>query len=226
MGAQGQLKNEFGFTPGQSADNSAVGDSPEVLTRIYEQQINIAVLKRTLNHEVTHYCQELVRSRPSFNLRIVINAENPSRALKESLPELTGTSAFTEDLALLMEMYACLFDLDEIGIRLQVLDRAMCPRFHTDRLGCRLVSTYLGPGTEWLQNHLLDRTKLGPGSMGSSDEESGLIADDGCIQQVSTGDIVLLKGEGWYDNEGLGAVHRSPAVMHNEKRIVVTMDFA
>ena len=125
-----------------------------------------------------------------------------------------------------MEMYACLFELDEVGVRLQVLDRAMCPRFHTDKLGCRLVSTYLGPGTEWLHNRDVDRSKLGAGNMGLSDEESGLFSRPECIQQVNSGDIVLLKGDGWYGNDGLGAVHRSPAISGGEKRIIVTMDFA
>ncbi len=46
------------------------------------------------------------------------------------------------------------------------------------------------------------------------------------FNNVNTGDIVLLKGEGWYGNEGLGAVHRSPAVKQGEKRVVLTMDFA
>ncbi len=97
---------------------------------------------------------------------------------------------------------------------------------YTDMLGCRLVSTYQGPGTEWLDNQPLDRTKLGAGNMGLSDDVSGLYLCDAYIQQVNEGDIVLLKGEGWIGNEGLGAVHRSPAVSQGGKRIVVTMDFA
>jgi hypothetical protein len=62
--------------------------------------------------------------------------------------------------------------------------------------------------------------------MGLSDEESGLFSRSECIQQVNSGDIVLLKGDGWYGNDGLGAVHRSPAISGGEKRIIVTMDFA
>jgi hypothetical protein len=102
----------------------------------------------------------------------------------------------------------------------------MCPRFHIDKLGCRLVSTYQGPGTEWLSNDDVDRSKLGAGNMGLSDDVSGLYSQAADIQQVNKGDIVLLKGEGWYGNEGLGAVHRSPAVAPGEKRVVLTLDFA
>lgn len=210
----------------QGEDNHVTGDSPEVMTAIYEEQINLVILQRSLPGAVTNYCQKLVDHNPNFNLRLAINHKATSGSLKSSLPDLAGQSAFIEDLALLLEMYSCLFDLDEAGLRLQVLDRAMCPRFHIDKLGCRLVSTYQGQGTEWLRNCDVDRSKLGAGNMGLSDDESGLYPDAASIQQVSNGDVVLLKGDGWYGNEGLGAVHRSPAVSLNEKRVVVTMDFA
>ena len=218
--------DQAGYTGSGDQSNYASGVTPEVMTEIYQEQINLVVLQRSLSEEVTKYCQALVDNKPGFNLRSAIKPEKAIQALRSSLPDLAGQTEFTEDLALLLDMYACLFELDEVGLRLQVLDRAMCPRFHTDKLGCRLVSTYLGEGTEWLHNCDIDRAKLGPGSMGLSDDVSGLFLSPACIQQVNAGDIVLLKGDGWYGNEGQGAVHRSPAVSRGEKRIVVTMDFA
>lgn len=211
---------------GCGEQNAASGSMPEVMTKIYLEQINLVVLQRSLATEVSDYCQVLVESKPSLNLRSVINAEKAAPSLRSLLPDLKNQSAFIDDLVLLLEMYACLFELDEVGVRLQVLDRAMCPRFHTDKLGCRLVSTFMGPGTEWLHNCDVDRSKLGLGNMGLSDAESGLFSTSTCIQQVNSGDLVLLKGEGWYGNDGLGAVHRSPAIPEGEKRLVVTMDFA
>ncbi|WP_417227777.1 DUF1826 domain-containing protein [Amphritea sp.] len=211
---------------GLGEQSYASGLMPEVMAKIYQEQINLVVLERTLAKEVAGYCQMLVTSKPGFNLRSVINPEKAVSSLRSLLPDLESQSAFIDDLALLLDMYACLFELDEVGVRLQVLDRAMCPRFHTDKLGCRLVSTYQGQGTEWLHNSDVDRGKLGSGNMGLNDDESGLISRPACIQQVNSGDIVLLKGDGWYGNDGLGAVHRSPAVSGGEKRLVVTMDFA
>ncbi|MDX2421294.1 MAG: DUF1826 domain-containing protein [Amphritea sp.] len=225
MNAVEQEVNQAGYIGEEPSYSS--GCIPEVLTDIYQQPINIVVLQRTLAEEVSdYYCQKLVDSKPNFNLRSVITPEKAGLSLKSSLPDMEGQSVFIDDLVLLLEMYACLFELDEVGVRLQVLDRAMCPRFHTDKLGCRLVSTFLGQGTEWLQNSDVDRSKLGVGNQGLSDDKSGLYLSSACIQQVNAGDVVLLKGEGWYDNDGLGAVHRSPAISVGEKRLVVTMDFA
>ncbi|RDE23081.1 DUF1826 domain-containing protein [Motiliproteus coralliicola] len=205
--------------------NSAIGDSIEILTKIYDDPINLVVLQRPLESQVQHYCRQLIAAKPNFSMRAVFRPETSQQSLAESFPELEGKSAFIKDLALLMELYSCLFDLEEVGLRIQLLDRAMCPRFHTDKLGCRLVTTYLGPGTEWLHNNVLDRSKLGAGNQGLSDDKSGLYSADAEIEQVAEGDIVLLKGDGWIGNEGHGAVHRSPAVSQGDKRIVVTMDF-
>ncbi|WP_019620245.1 DUF1826 domain-containing protein [Amphritea japonica] len=226
MGATELVESNSYLKRYQGEGNHVTGDSAEVMTAIYEEQINLVILQRPLSDDVEDYCQKLVDHNPNFNLRSAINHKKPSQSLKSLLPDLAGQSAFIEDLTLLLEMYTCLFDLEEVGLRLQVLDRAMCPRFHIDKLGCRLVSTYQGQGTEWLRNCDVDRSKLGTGNMGLSDEESGLYPHAASIQQVNNGAVVLLKGDGWYGNEGLGAVHRSPAVSLNEKRVVVTMDFA
>ena len=101
----------------------------------------------------------------------------------------------------------------------------MCPRFHVDNVKCRLVTTYAGPGTQWLPNESVDRSKLGHGNQGLPDEKSGLILDKMDIEQLDVGHIALLKGEAWRNNDGFGLVHRSPHVERNYKRLYVTIDF-
>ena len=204
----------------------ASGEHAEVLTQIYQPDINIAVLKRKLSTPITNYVASLAEARPQFALRSVINAESATEQLAQLLPELTHQAAFVEDLSLLAEMYAYLFELEEVGLRLAVVHRAMCPRFHIDKLGCRLVTSYHGAGTEWLANDKVDRAKLGHGSQGMPDDSSGLYQNEADIQKAQAGDVLLLKGEGWFENEGKGIVHRSPTVAHGEWRLLVTMDFA
>lgn len=206
--------------------NAVLDEHPEVLTQIFEPQINMACYQRELATGVISYGHELIEHNRQFNIRCVINAESILKNLNSVMPDLTHKQAFVEDLGLLVDMYACLFDLEEVGLRLQVLDRAMCPRFHTDKLGCRLVTTYQGQGSEWLFDEVIDRSKLGAGNGGLSDDLSGLYQHSSDIQQASIGDVLLLKGDGWFGNDGAGIVHRSPAVPSGEQRIVATMDFA
>ena len=101
----------------------------------------------------------------------------------------------------------------------------MCPKFHVDRVPCRLVTTLLGTATEWLPNDKVNRSKLGAGGKGLADSDSGIMQSPLDIKQLNPGDVALLKGEAWYNNEMRGLVHRSPMVLNNEKRLLLTLDF-
>ena len=70
-----------------------------------------------------------------------------------------ATQLIAKDASELVEMFSILFDVDQVGLRLRILDKAMCPKFHVDRVHCRLVTTYTGLATEWLchNNELYNR---------------------------------------------------------------------
>ena len=110
-------------------------------------------------------------------------------------------------------------------LRLDGIDHPMCPRFHTDKIKCRLVTTYVGPATQWLPQDLVDRSKLGYGNDGKPDDKSGLFSSVDDIKQLETGHVALLKGESWQGNKGAGIVHRSPHSDSNYRRLYLTIDF-
>ena len=122
-------------------------------------------------------------------------------------------------------MFCDIFSLKSAWLRLDAVYGPMCPRFHVDSVKCRLVTTYVGPATQWLPNNLIDRSKLGHGNEGQSDENSGLYLDDSYIEQLDIGHIALLKGESWDGNKGRGLVHRSPKQEGSYKRLYMTIDF-
>lgn len=43
-------------------------------------------------------------------------------------------------------------------------------------------------------------------------------------RQLMAGDVALLKGEGWFGNEGCGVVHRSPGVTGGGGRLFLSLD--
>ena len=133
--------------------------------------------------------------------------------------------SFYEDIQYLTKMFCDLFDIKDAWLRIDAIDKPMCPRFHADHLKCRLVTTYYGPGTQWLPNSLVNRNKLGHGNNGLADDISGLFSKKSDIENLDVGDIGLLKGEAWVNNEGLGLVHRSPHTDSIYKRLYVTIDF-
>ena len=131
-----------------------------------------------------------------------------------------------QHITLLVDMFCTLFDLKEAGLRLKLLDSPMCPKFHVDKVPCRLVTTFYGSATEWLPHSAVNRTKLGAGSIGLQDDSSGIMQHASDIQQLSSGDVALLKGESWHNNELAGLVHRSPVLTQHERRLLLTLDFA
>lgn len=203
-------------------------DSPESFTDIYRDDTNIAIWQRKFSDELVLAVDEILKTGVRVKIAEAVNVKTVHATLCNALGETSAVRRLSDDITLLVDMFCCLFDLKEAGLRLTALDRAMCPRFHFDRIPCRLVTTYQGIATEWLPHQLVDRSKLGAGNQGKSDEQSGLFDSSDDIRQLSEGDVALLKGEFWHDNEGAGLVHRSPVQpegLLNERRLLLTLDF-
>ncbi|MDE1465869.1 DUF1826 domain-containing protein [Spartinivicinus poritis] len=203
----------------------ATSKAPAGLTEIYQEEINLVIWQRELNVTVKKAVSDFLASNRTFQIAQSITPQSALSVVRQSLGN-ESQPALGENIAELVDMFCCLFDLKRAGLRLTVLDRAMCPKFHVDKVPCRLVSTYQGMSTEWLPHHAVDRTKLGIGSNGYSDEQSGLFQSKDDIHQLNTGDVALLKGELWEGNENAGLVHRSPALKKGESRLLLTLDFS
>jgi hypothetical protein len=206
-------------------DSSHISDVPVVLANIYQPLVNICVWQRQLTKPVANYADWLIKGEINYELRIILESDSVIDSILKALPDHNGLRALAEDVNLLVTMFADLFELKMVGIRLSILDKAMCPKFHTDNLPCRLVTTYTGSGTEWLPEVAVDRSKLVRGANGLSDAISGVYLNQNSIQQLKTGDVALLKGSGWLGNEDKAIVHRSPQLDMNEKRLILTLDF-
>jgi len=199
------------------------------LPHIYDQNTNIVIWQRDLEQALTNAVNTLISTNAIKPLELAVSPDDAFdklvTALKPDDNNRVETHALCKDIALLVEMFCCLFDLKRAGLRLKILDKPMCPRFHVDKIPCWLVTTYQGVATQWLNHSDVDRSKLGTGNLGKPDEESGLFKSLNNINQLQQGDVALLKGEYWDENEGAGLVHRSPPVAANEQRLLLTLDF-
>ena len=195
------------------------------LSEIFKDDINISILKRTLDNDISNAANFLLKENPHLEFSHVVNKNNSYQVLTKELGSNKNHSILLEDISNLVKMFCNQFGIDSVWLRIDSIDKPMCPRFHVDNVKCRLVTTYAGPGTQWLPNKSVDRSKLGHGNQGLPDEKSGLILDKMDIEQLDVGHIALLKGEAWRNNDGFGLVHRSPHVEGNYKRLYVTIDF-
>ncbi|EMK6667372.1 DUF1826 domain-containing protein [Vibrio fluvialis] len=209
----------------QGASSIAISTSAHILSDIYRPEHNIAIWQRTLSKELTKNIDLMLAQEPRLALVQSVTPDDAAQWVRSKLEGYVCADALSEDIALIVDMFCCLFDVKEAGLRLTRLDSPMCPKFHFDRVPCRLVTTYTGRATEWLTNDVIDRTKLGAGSLGQPDHLSGLCDSERSIRQMQPGDVALLKGSGWEGNENGGLIHRSPHVRQDERRLLLTLDF-
>jgi hypothetical protein len=204
-----------------------IGDTPLALTGIFDENTNIAIWQRPANARIATLVNSLASSGAlGGGWRTVLDMARPlAPALRPHLPP--DSDSWLREIAGLAELYADLLGCPQVGVRLEVVEHAMCPRFHVDRVGIRLLCTYRGPATEWLDNAAADRRWLGSASGGLPDTASGLILDPSGIHAAEAWSVVLLKGDLWQGNSGNGIIHRSPAIPpESGPRILVAMDAA
>jgi len=201
----------------------------EVLSDIYQEEHNLAIWQRTLPSTLLTAIDTFLLSNSTFSCTLAVTPDNALSTVKKALKGAENSAecvdALSEDVAELVDMFCCLFDLKQAGLRLTALSHAMCPRFHVDKIPCRLITTYQGIATEWLPHDRVNRAALGGYRNEMSDEQSGIYQQTEDIHQLQRGDVALLKGERWEGNENAGLVHRSPKLMPNEKRLLLTLDF-
>lgn len=198
------------------------GFSPKMLTRILDDHINLALWERQLPLHIADFSALLLSFGEPLNDAIIVELSDERsfpliQGLASRFHDLEGYEGFIADVRWLVSAYACLLGAKRIGLRLRALDKAMCPRFHVDHVPVRLITTYAGPGSQWLKEGMIERRLLGQLTAEPTKKSQ--------IEHINVGEVALLKGEKWQGNEGFGLVHRSPAVAQGERRLILTLDW-
>ena len=196
------------------------GETPLALSDILEDGVNLAVWQRQLPLHIAEFGALLVALNEPLADSMVIelnteDAEPNLQGLASSCRDLEGYEGFIADVSWLVSAFACLLGAKRIGVRLRLLDKAMCPRFHVDHVPVRLITTYAGIGSQWLREGVMDRRKLSQPDAEPSER----------IEHIHCGEVALLKGTKWHGNEGYGLIHRSPALKVDERRLILTLDW-
>lgn len=213
------LKSSLSDSVRPSERRIVFGSDAPVLSRIYDDDVNLTIWNRELSAEIIAAADHLVRADRSFQLSLTTSPQTVAVSLRQALPN--QADALVVDVSKLVDMFTYLFDLKRVGLRLIVLEGSMCPKFHVDKVPCRLITTYLGRGTEWLPHSTRNRSILGPSKTRQTDNSIGA----GGVDSLTAGAVAMLKGEAWEGNEGFGLIHRSPSVSESEYRLLLTLDF-
>lgn len=148
----------------------------------------------------------------------IFDADELFDVLEEDLPSGNCKEYFIKDIVHLCEFFFELTKSKKIRIQVEVVRTDMCRLFHIDNIRQRLLCTYMGPGTEWLDNSNVNRDGLGKGC------NKNIVKDFKQINKAKTFEVLLLRGIK-YKNEKSAVVHRSPPVETDfQTRILLKID--
>lgn len=204
------------------APRQVLAEDIQVLGEVLHDGVNLAVWQRRLPAQIADFAEALLaQGEPlaqSITLELPQTDSEPNlTGLVAQYADLPGQAAFLADVAWLVRAYACLLDARRIGLRLRALDKAMCPRFHVDHVPLRLITSYAGVGSDWLEEGAMPRSGLGQPSAEPQDAR--------VIRRLDSGHVALAKGEKWQGNEGRGLIHRSPQPPVGQRRLLLTLDW-
>ncbi|ARS52825.1 DUF1826 domain-containing protein [Kushneria konosiri] len=191
------------------------------LATIFDADREIAIAARTLTADLAASVDAQCRTARGWSIALEGAPEAALEAeLRERLPVPEQAQALVEDVMGLARLMASMLEATELRLRLRLLEDTMCPRFHCDNVAVRLVTSWLGPGSEWLPEHALDRRGLGA----PSSDKPAIVVDSTAIERLDTGDVALIKGSAWHGEGRGGLVHRSPALEPGQRRLMMSID--
>jgi len=182
--------------------------SPHVMGAIREDGCNLAVWERGAN--------------PSFEALLAAETEDVRFSatlaqLSSRLPNELGQAgyrdtperlALIEDIVDLAQRYGVIMDVQALSVRLSIITTNRCHKFHADYVKARLITTYVGTGTQWVDI-----------------EDAARVAREESPQRIhtmNTGDVGLFKGRIWTQTP---AIHRSPPIEGTgETRLMLVLD--
>jgi hypothetical protein len=184
--------------PASERGIAASAADPMVLFETLRPAINLAIWHRPLPAPFSRSLDGLMRHAPFCHTAEAAPADAVD-AIAAALPAAAPVDLLV-DMERLAVIFAGLIGSDTIRMRLEAITGPACHRWHADAVGLRLLTTYRGPGTEWLA--------LGGGGETARGLNGG---PKGPLRAaIPTGAIAILKGEGYPGNAGWGCIHRSP----------------
>ena len=170
-------------------------DRPDILAAIRAEDCNLALWHRAPLADFT----PLTTGTPA-DLRFESTPAAVGDALLAALAE-SGFAApalhpvLAADVAAIAQLYCAALDLARFELRLEVVRTDSCRKFHADYVTARLITTYAGEGTDWLDE--ADAARVAAGQ------------EPRRINRMNAFDVGLFKGKLATDTP---AIHRSPPI--------------
>lgn len=188
-----------------------VGRDPDVLGSIAGRETNIAIWKRPLPEGLGAALSRWAERRDrDFDRVIRVESYDVGPAL-DGFDDEPLRRFLLDDMTLLIERFASIARISRLRISFGAVRDNSCRKFHADYLRLRLVTTYVGPGTEWLSEDVVRREALGPVYECPDEANRAIVRDATRVRRARAGEVLLMKGS-LHRSGAPGVVHRSPPI--------------
>ncbi|MEO0590333.1 MAG: DUF1826 domain-containing protein [Pseudomonadota bacterium] len=185
-----------------------VSSSPDIIDAVRDPDCNLAIWQR----DSVPGAEELAgedHGEIRFSAALSsLEARLANELDAASYPAGATRDALTTDILDLAQRFAAMMELDSVQVRLGIVTTNSCRKFHEDYVKARLITTYAGTGTQWID--AADAARVAEGG------------EPQAIQTLGAGDVGLFKGKMW---SGSPAIHRSPPIAETgERRLLLVLD--
>ena len=204
------------------ASPHAAGDHPDVLRRILEPGVNLSLWRRPVQQAITRELSPLQANHlPDVRCRTspACFEDDLCALLVQRELDPAAFPTWRMDMGRLAGLFFHISGGRDVILRLETTDDDSCRRFHVDRTHLRLLCTYRGPGTEWLNDAQVDRVAQ---ASGAPNEGIVRFGEPSRFEPFWVG---IMKGDAFPGNTGHGLVHRSPPIAGSgQTRVVFCLD--
>jgi Protein of unknown function (DUF1826) len=199
-----------GATPqGESSAASPAGSDVESLARLHRDEVSLVSWHRVLPAGLG---EQLLEWAERFPARFEQTVAMPGCDLTDATRGLADPARawLTMDTSLLLARFALVAGARRLRVWFGAVRTDQCRKFHVDYLRYRLVTTYVGPGTEWVSDDDVRREALDHPPECPCDANKEIVRDLSRIRQAVPGEVLVMKGA--RHPNGRGVVHRSPPI--------------
>lgn len=172
------------------------------LKAIKHPEVQLVTWRRKLSRSLQDWLEHPDQSRLP-DLRLLLYPAQLRLALetlldKHGMPRDAERSELIDDIDGLVSVFADIAATDLVDVRLERVGHDACWKFHRDCVEARLVTTYLGPATEWIKPPYAEEALENQKQF------------QGPIERFRPHDVGMFKGS--CADSGSGIVHRSPPI--------------
>ena len=180
-----------------------------VLGQLQQHDVNLVSWRRELPANLDEQLVEWALRFPARFDQIVSMPSYDLSAAVHGLAEPARTW-LTTDIAVLLAQLAHLANAPRLRVSFGAVRTNQCPKFHVDYVRYRLMTTYTGPGTEWVPDDAVRREALNHPVECPREANKEIVRDASAVRHGAVGEVLVMKGA--RHETGRGAVHRSPPI--------------